>query len=251
MHVFVISGIKFLTCAILFVLVNQSSSFMLINLEKGRYGVGNTKLDALKVNKQMSESITKSFFIETHGCQMNIADSDIVRSILLSEGYNRTETAEEAQLILINTCAIRENAEEKVWQRIKYFQSIKKKMKLRGSKGVQVYPIIGVLGCMAENLKSELMADSGIDFIAGPDSYRQLPELIKTSTTDQRAANIQLSFDETYTDIQPVRLAEGNTHAFVTITRGCDNHCAFCIVPYTRYSAQQSTIEVFLTITMH
>ena len=187
--------------------------------------------------KSTIDSVSRSprtFFIETHGCQMNLADSDIVRSVLLSVGYTMIDVAEEADLILVNTCAIRENAEAKVWQRIKYFQSLRRKTKSEGSYS-QKLPLIGVLGCMAENLKTKLIEDSGVDFIAGPDAYRSLPELIAISTTDQRSANVQLSLDETYADIQPVRLAEGNTHAFVTITRGCDNHCAFCIVPYTRW----------------
>ena len=152
----------------------------------------------------------KKFFIETHGCQMNLADSDIIRSVLLTANYELCEILEDADLILTNTCAIRENAESKVWQRLKYFQSLRKKAKLNHSKPTG-YPIIGVLGCMAEHLKEKLLDDTdlSVDFIAGPDSYRTLPSLLKSITTDQKAANTQLSLDETYADIPPIRLAEG------------------------------------------
>eukprot|EP01041_Mallomonas_annulata_P006945 gene6945-14100_t len=192
-----------------------------------------------------SESL-KKFFIETHGCQMNLADSDIVRSVLLTAGYELCEVLEDADLILTNTCAIRENAEAKVWQRLKYFQSLRKKAKLNGTKPVG-YPIVGVLGCMAERLKEKLLEETGVDFIAGPDAYRTIPSLLKAVTTDQKAANVQLSLDETYADIPPVRLAEGNTHAFVTITRGCDNHCAFCVVPYTRGKERSRPVSSILS----
>lgn len=185
----------------------------------------------------------KKFFIETHGCQMNLADSDIVRSVLLKAGYEMCDVLEDADLILTNTCAIRENAESKIWQRLKYFSSLRKKAK---NSGVRGYPVVGVLGCMAERLKTRLLVEEGVDFVAGPDAYRDLPALLMTATTDQKAANVQLSIEETYSDIQPVRLAEGNTHAFVTITRGCDNHCAFCIVPYTRGRERSRPVESIL-----
>lgn len=176
---------------------------------------------------------------------MNLADSDVVRSVLLTAGYSMCEVLEEADLILTNTCAIRENAEAKIWQRLKYFQSLKKKAKKNHTKKAG-YPIIGVLGCMAERLKSKLLNDEGVDFIAGPDAYRDLPNLLMAATTDQQAANTQLSLEETYSDITPVRLAEGNTHAFVTITRGCNNHCAFCIVPFTRGKERSRPVESIL-----
>ena len=140
---------------------------------------------------------------------------------------------EDADLILTNTCAIRENAEHKIWQRLKYFASLRKKNRKDGSKS-SGYPVVGVLGCMAERLKSKLLDEEGVDFIAGPDAYRELPALLASTSTDQKAANVILSIEETYSDIQPIRQAEGNTHAFVTITRGCDNHCSFCVVPFVR-----------------
>jgi tRNA A37 methylthiotransferase MiaB len=193
----------------------------------------------------------KRFFIETHGCQMNLADSDVVRAVLLSVNYEICDVLEDADLILINTCAIRENAEAKIWQRLRYFRSLKRKRKalLREMKkkgmidvsddsekkaGGPDGPTVGVLGCMAERLKDRMLEEEEVDFIAGPDAYRDLPSLLKIVSTDSKAANVQLSLEETYSDIQPVRLAEGNVHAFVSIQRGCDNHCAFCVVPFTR-----------------
>lgn len=298
-------------------------------------------LDGQKIQQS---GISRTFFIETHGCQMNLADSDIARAVLLSCGFVPSNSLEEAELVLINTCAIRENAESKVWQRIKYFESIRKKhrkdqnsskiraidsssvpndtaktktpgvgtrpstgsgsdvnAKFRSGKRLanQYYPIIGVLGCMAERLKQEMLKDQAVDFIAGPDAYRELPSLLlkigeslpsnetltdesaalavasmskgssfissvnelsadtaveeamsRSDAEDNRAvANLHLSFSggdssldlsvgETYSDITPVRedilsqdgTKELRTHAFVTITRGCDNHCAFCVV---------------------
>eukprot|EP01039_Chlorochromonas_danica_P001286 gene1286-1404_t len=197
-----------------------------------------------------SPTITKTFFIETHGCQMNLADSDIVRSVLNSMNYTMCDILEEADLVLINTCAIRENAESKVWQRLKYFQSLQKKNKKLGK--AERSPLIGVLGCMAERLK-EQVKQAGADFVAGPDEYRLLPSLLPQTQTQGNSVekklldevidgeeevvvkgNRYLSQEETYADIRPARLHEGLTHAFVTIARGCDNHCAFCIVPYTR-----------------
>lgn len=192
---------------------------------------------------------------------MNLADSEIVRSVLSSAGFEQGEVLEEADLILTNTCAIRENAEAKVWQRLKYFQSLRKANKKRNreaksksrSEGVEGskpdgYPIVGVLGCMAERLKTQLMEKAEVDFIAGPDAYRDLPNLLNVvdSSTDAKAANTALSLEETYADIQPVRLAEGNTHAFVTITRGCNNKCSFCVVPYTRGVERSRPVESIL-----
>lgn len=171
----------------------------------------------------------KTFFIETHGCQMNLADSDIVRAVLLSAGYRGTDSLEGADLILTNTCAIRDNAEAKVYHRLKYFASLRKKHKKAGTKAAG-YPLVGLLGCMAERLKGRLLEDTslGISFIAGPDSYRDLPDLLLAASTDQRAASTALRVEETYADIAPVREAEGGLHAFVTITRG-----AFVLQPAT------------------
>ena len=199
----------------------------------------------------------KKFYIETHGCQMNLSDSEVVRSVLLSAGYESCDVLEEADLILTNTCAIRENAESKIFQRLKYFNSLKTKgLKVKSKRIRRDNIIIGVLGCMAERLKDKLLEEEGVDFIAGPDAYRDLPNLLdavkingdnQPGSTDSKAANVQLSLDETYADITPVRLAEGNTHAFVTIQRGCGNNCAFCIVPYVRGVERSRPVQSILS----
>ena len=162
---------------------------------------------------------------------MNVNDSDIVRSVLQDAGLSKAAALEDADVILANTCAIRENAEQKIWQRLKFFNSIKRKKKKNERK-----PIVGVLGCMAERLKEKMFArESGVNFIAGPDAYRDIPRLIDTSitSTDQRSANTQLSLEETYADVTPVREAS-SVEAFVSVMRGCNNMCSFCIVPFTR-----------------
>ena len=187
----------------------------------------------------------KTFYIETYGCAMNLADSEIVRSVLHSAGYEPGDVLEEADLILTNTCAIRENAEAKIWHRLKYFESLRKKNNKSKVKP-SGYPKIGVLGCMAERLKDKLLENSGVNFIAGPDAYRDLPNLLQIASTDQQAANTVLSLEETYADITPVREAEGNTHAFVSITRGCNNKCTFCIVPYTRGTERSRPVSSIL-----
>lgn len=203
-----------------------------------------TRIPSLLEKSDVAAQQRKSFFIETHGCAMNLADSDIVRSVLSSAGYDPCEVLEQADLILTNTCAIRDNAEAKVYHRLKYFNSLRKKNRKSGAKP-NGYPLVGLLGCMAERLKSKLLDDESlnINFIAGPDAYRNLPNLLLAASTDQRAASTQLSMEETYADIAPVRLAEGNTHAFVTITRGCNNMCSFCIVPYTRGRERSRSAE--------
>jgi tRNA A37 methylthiotransferase MiaB len=199
----------------------------------------------------------KKFYIETHGCQMNLSDSEVVRSVLLSAGYEACDVLEDADLILTNTCAIRENAESKIFQRLKYFNSLKTKgLKVKSTRIKRDNIIVGVLGCMAERLKDKLLEEEGVDFIAGPDAYRDLPNLLNAvkingesqpGSTDTKAANVQLSLDETYSDITPVRLAEGNNHAFVTIQRGCNNHCAFCIVPYVRGVERSRPVQSILS----
>mmetsp|Transcript_23302 Transcript_23302/g.34203 ORF Transcript_23302/g.34203 Transcript_23302/m.34203 type:complete len:593 (-) Transcript_23302:55-1833(-) len=179
---------------------------------------------------QLNDSL--SFYIETYGCQMNVSDSEIVRSVLLDAGHSISDTIETADIILANTCAIRENAEAKVWHRLNYFKSIKSKNRVHQQK--PGYPIVGVLGCMAERLKTSLLEEESVDFVCGPDAYRDIPLLVNIATsTDQKAANVQLSLEETYADITPVREVS-STSAFVSIMRGCNNMCAYCIVPFTR-----------------
>ncbi len=168
----------------------------------------------------------KKFYIESYGCQMNVSDSEIVGAILNEKGIMPTSTAEEASIILLNTCAIRDNAEQKIRHRLKELKHIKKqKNKL----------IVGVLGCMAERLKEQLLEEEQlVDIVAGPDAYRSLPVLIEEAEDGKKAVNVILSKEETYADIAPVRLNSNGVTAFVSIMRGCDNMCSFCVVPFTR-----------------
>jgi tRNA-2-methylthio-N6-dimethylallyladenosine synthase len=168
----------------------------------------------------------KKFYIETYGCQMNVADSELVVSILKDSGYEHTKDYNTANIILINTCSVRENAENRVRGRLSVFRFMKK-----SNKGT----IIGILGCMAERLKQQLLEEEQIvDMVVGPDSYRDLPNLLIQAENGQRAINVELSKEETYADLNPVRLDENGVSSFVSIMRGCDNMCAFCIVPFTR-----------------
>ena len=165
----------------------------------------------------------KKVYIETYGCQMNVNDSEVVLSILQEEGYSLTENIEEASLILANTCSIRDNAEQRIWGRIDQFRIQK-----RSNPEV----IIGILGCMAERLKEELLTK--VDLVAGPDSYRSLPSLLKAIAPERPQINVLLSHEETYADIKPVRLDKNGVSAFISIMRGCNNVCSYCVVPYTR-----------------
>jgi len=168
----------------------------------------------------------KKLFIESYGCQMNFSDSEVVASILKNDGFITTRNVDEADVVLINTCSIRENAETRVRNRLTEF----KKKKEDNPKLV-----VGILGCMAERLKKNLLEEEKlVDLVAGPDAYRDLPNLIEEVGTGQKAVNVLLSRDETYADISPVRLDQGGISAFVTIMRGCDNMCSFCVVPFTR-----------------
>lgn len=168
----------------------------------------------------------KKFYIESYGCSMNFNDSEIVASILQTEGYGATKNYEEADLIFINTCSIREKAEQTVRQRLTVFRSLKKE---------RPSTLIGVLGCMAERLKSKLIEEEQlVDIVIGPDAYRSLPVLIEEATGGQKAVNVLLSREETYSDIAPVRLDSNGVSAFISIMRGCNNMCSFCVVPFTR-----------------
>lgn len=168
----------------------------------------------------------KKLFLESYGCAMNFSDSEIVASILTGKGYSTTPDYEEADLILINTCAIRENAEQRVRGRLRDFSSLKRK---------NPSLMIGVMGCMAERLKEKLLEEEKlVDIVVGPDAYRDLPSLIETVEGGQKAVNVLLSREETYADISPVRLDSNGVTAFISIMRGCDNMCSFCVVPFTR-----------------
>ena len=168
----------------------------------------------------------KKLYLESYGCQMNFADSEIVASILAKEGYETTSNAEEANLVLINTCSIRDNAEQRIRNRLNHFNGIKRR---------QPDFLIGILGCMAERLKEQLLEEEHlVDMVVGPDAYRDLPGLIEEITDGRRAVNVLLSREETYADINPIRLNSNGVTAFISIMRGCDNMCAFCVVPFTR-----------------
>ncbi len=169
---------------------------------------------------------SKKLFLESYGCQMNFSDSEIVASILNEQGYNTTLNQEEADLILLNTCSIREKAEQTVRMRLSQFKSLKK---------AKPNLTVGVLGCMAERLKTKFLEEEQlVDLVVGPDAYRDLPNLLKETDGGRDAINVILSKEETYADINPVRLGGNGVTAFVTITRGCDNMCTFCVVPFTR-----------------
>ena len=169
---------------------------------------------------------SKKLFLESYGCQMNFSDSEIVASILDEEGYNTTSQLEEADLILLNTCSIREKAEQTIRKRLSQFNTLKKK-----KPGLT----IGVLGCMAERLKTKFLEEEHlVDLVVGPDAYRDLPNLLKDTEDGRNAINVLLSKEETYADISPIRLGGNGVTAFVSITRGCDNMCTFCVVPFTR-----------------
>jgi tRNA-2-methylthio-N6-dimethylallyladenosine synthase len=172
------------------------------------------------------QDLSKRVHIESYGCQMNFSDSEIVASILAKEGYTTVDSAEEADLVLLNTCSIREKAEYTVLQRINEMNNLKAR-----NKGLKV----GVLGCMAERMREDLLEKKKVvDLVVGPDAYRTLPDLLNKVGTGQKAVNVLLSREETYGEIEPVRLDSNGVTAFVTIMRGCDNMCAFCVVPFTR-----------------
>ncbi|HEX9658904.1 MAG TPA: radical SAM protein, partial [Rhodothermales bacterium] len=179
-------------------------------------------------------------YLETYGCQMNVSDSEIVASILSKEGYGLTADPEGADVVLLNTCAIRENAELKVRRRLDYFRSRKRK------SGDAM--TIGVLGCMAERLRHRLLEEERlVDLVVGPDAYRDLPRLLDRSIdSGQASVNVQLSREETYADIAPVRYDSNGVSAFVSIMRGCDNMCSFCVVPFTRGRERSRPAESIL-----
>jgi tRNA-2-methylthio-N6-dimethylallyladenosine synthase len=182
--------------------------------------------EALVLETNNGQIKTKKLYLESYGCQMNFSDSEIVASILSKEGYSTTRDFENADLILLNTCAIRDNAELRVRNKLRQFHVLKRK-----KPGL----IVGLLGCMAERLKSQLLEQEKlVDLVVGPDAYRDLPNLIEAVENGGRAVNVLLSREETYAEINPIRLDTNGVSAFISITRGCDNMCSFCVVPFTR-----------------
>ena len=166
----------------------------------------------------------KKLYIETYGCQMNVNDTEVVFSILGEVGYVRTGDIDEADIILANTCSVRDNAEQRIWGRIEQFNLQKRKRKV----------IVGILGCMAERLKDTLLDSGKVDIVAGPDAYRKLPSLIESAAEGHPQIDVTLSREETYGDISPVRIDKNGVSAFISIMRGCNNVCSYCVVPYTR-----------------
>ncbi len=177
-----------------------------------------------KTGKNSTE--LKKVRIETYGCQMNVADSEVVAAMMSMAGYEPTDKDEEAAAVLLNTCSIRENAEQKIYSRLAYWNALRRKT----AHNV----IIGVIGCMAERLKQRLIEEYGVDIVAGPDAYLDLPNLVAAAETGAKAINIDLSTTETYRDVLPRRLGASRTGGFISIMRGCNNFCSYCIVPYTR-----------------
>jgi tRNA-2-methylthio-N6-dimethylallyladenosine synthase len=176
--------------------------------------------------KSAGDNNSKKLYLESYGCQMNFSDSEIVASILAEKGYETTRNAEEAEVVLLNTCSIRDNAEQRVRNRLNHFNGLKK----RNPK-----MMVGILGCMAERLKSQLLEEEKlVDMVVGPDAYRELPTLIEEVNDGRKAVNVLLSREETYAEINPVRLNSNGVTAFISIMRGCDNMCSFCVVPFTR-----------------
>jgi len=207
-------------------LVNLLPKIFRYMSDENKVIIENRQGDVLDVHPSGDSSNKKKLYIESYGCQMNFSDSEVVASIMNKNGYDTTRDIDEASVVLINTCSIRDNAEKRVRNRLTEF---KKK------KSDNPDMVVGILGCMAERLKKSLLEQEKlVDLVAGPDAYRDLPNLIDEVGTGQRAVNVLLSRDETYADISPVRLDKGGVSAFVTIMRGCDNMCSFCVVPFTR-----------------
>ena len=179
----------------------------------------------------------RKLYIETYGCQMNVADSEVVASVMSTDGYVITENIDEADAIFVNTCSVRDNAEQRVVGRLQYFNSLRRNKKTL---------IIGVLGCMAERVKEELISKYGVDLVAGPDSYMDLPNLAGAVERGEKAINVELSSQETYKDVTPLKIAGVNIAGYVSIMRGCNNFCSYCIVPYTRGRERSRDIESIL-----
>jgi tRNA-2-methylthio-N6-dimethylallyladenosine synthase len=200
-------------------------------------------IDKLEKQKSIENSLENSngpkLYIETYGCQMNVADSEVVVSILKKQGFGIIEDYKKADIILINTCSIRENAELRVFNRLNEFKHLKKK-----KKGL----LVGIIGCMAERLKEDLLEkEKLVDLVVGPDAYRDLPKLLEQAESGQKAINVLLSREETYAEISPVRLDKNGVSSFVSIMRGCDNMCAYCVVPFTRGRERSRDPETILS----
>ena len=182
--------------------------------------------EGVKLTYAAGDAGQKKLFIETYGCQMNVADSEVVASVMKMAGYDVTDDIESADAVLINTCSIRDNAEQKIFSRLSQLSAMRKK---RGSRF-----IVGIIGCMAERMKETLINEHGVDIVAGPDSYLDLPNLVAAAENGEKAINIDLSLTETYRNVIPARIGGSKIGGFISIMRGCNNFCSYCIVPYTR-----------------
>ncbi len=187
-----------------------------------------------------SNNDSRRLFIETYGCQMNVADSEVVASIMEMAGYEMTDTPENADAILLNTCSIRDNAEQKIISRLIYLGSLRRKR----PRGYRL--IIGVIGCMAERVRQTLINDHGVDIVAGPDSYLDLPNLFAAAEAGEKAINVELSTTETYREVIPSRITGNRVGGFISIMRGCNNFCSYCIVPYTRGRERSRELDSIL-----
>ena len=187
--------------------------------------------------KSAAEREEKKLFIETYGCQMNVADSEVVASVMQMDGYSLTDKIEEADAIFVNTCSVRDNAEQRVYGRLQYFRSLKRK-----KKGL----IVGVLGCMAERVKEKLIEEHHADLVVGPDAYMDLPNLVGAVERGEKVINVELSTKETYKDVMPLKMGGVHISGFVSIMRGCNNFCTYCIVPYTRGRERSRDVESIL-----
>ena len=183
-------------------------------------------MNKLNLRYDGGEEFSKKLFLETYGCQMNVADSEVVASVMQMAGYGTTDSLDAADAIFINTCSVRDNAEQRIFARLNTLNALRRKRQRR--------LIIGILGCMAERMKNELINEHNVDIVAGPDSYLELPNLVAAAEAGEKAINVDLSTTETYRDIIPTRLSSSRTSGFISIMRGCNNFCTYCIVPYTR-----------------
>lgn len=183
-------------------------------------------------------AMTRRLYIETYGCQMNVADSEVVAAVMATAGYDMTDDIEDADAVLLNTCSIRDNAEQKIHSRLQYLASLRRKR--HGAL------IVGVIGCMAERVKDDLITNYGVDLVAGPDSYLDLPALIGAVEAGEKAINVELSTTETYRDIIPMKITGNRVSGFISIMRGCNNFCSYCIVPYTRGRERSREAESIL-----
>ncbi|XP_068618025.1 mitochondrial tRNA methylthiotransferase CDK5RAP1 [Battus philenor] len=202
------------------------------------------------LTNDLQNTETRKIFFDVYGCQMNLNDTEIVWSILKKSGFEKTDIEEEADVFLVMTCAVREGAESKIWHRLDHLRGFKRRRALSKNK---LKPVkIGILGCMAERLKEKLIEkEKAVDVVAGPDSYRDLPRLLALTDSGQTAVNVLLSLDETYADVMPVSLNQNKVSAFVSIMRGCDNMCTYCIVPFTRGRERSRPVHSLLDEVKH